>query len=111
MHFRIDASLPRSAAVLLRKLGHDATDVRDAGMRDGPDDAIAAYAKRNHLVLITRDFDFADIRNYPPSLYEGIVVLKFHEDATAAHELRVRSQSVVFTRGAAKPLPLGDPTT
>ena len=50
MHFLIDASLPRSAAVLLRKLGHDATDVRDAGMRDAPDDAIAAYAKRNRLV-------------------------------------------------------------
>jgi len=39
-------------------------------------------------VLITRDFDFADIRNYPPSLYEGIVVLKFHEDATAAHVVK-----------------------
>jgi hypothetical protein len=28
-------------------------------------------------------FDFADIRNYPPSLYQGIVVLKLQEDATA----------------------------
>jgi hypothetical protein len=84
MHFLIDASLPRSTAALLRQLGHDAKDVRDVGMRDAPDDAIAAYAERNHLALITRDFDFADIRNYPPSLYDGIVVLKFREDATAA---------------------------
>jgi hypothetical protein len=37
----------------------------------------------NHLVLVTRDFDFADIPNYPPSLYQGIVVLKLQEDATA----------------------------
>jgi len=44
MHFLIDASLPRSAADLLRRLGHDATDVRYAGMRDAPDDAIADYA-------------------------------------------------------------------
>jgi hypothetical protein len=29
------------------------------------------------------DFDFADIRNYPPLLYQGIVVLKLQEDATA----------------------------
>jgi hypothetical protein len=34
-------------------------------------------------VLVTRDFDFSDIRNYPPSLYQGIVVLKLQEDATA----------------------------
>lgn len=52
-------------------------------MRDAPDDVIAAYARDNHLVLVTRDFDFADIRNYPPSLYQGIVVLKLQEDATA----------------------------
>jgi len=45
--------------------------MRDAGRRDAPDNTIADYARRNHLVLITRDFDFADIRNYPPWLYEG----------------------------------------
>jgi hypothetical protein len=37
----------------------------------------------NRLVLVTRDFDFADIRNYPPSLYQGIVVLKLQEGSTA----------------------------
>jgi len=89
MQFLIDASLPRSAADLLRRLGHDATDVRDAGMRDAPDNAIADYAKRNHLVLITRDFDLADIRNYPPRLYEGILVLKLREDATAGQVVKV----------------------
>jgi predicted nuclease of predicted toxin-antitoxin system len=57
MHFLIDASLPRSAAILLRQLGHDATDVRDAGMGDAPDDGIAEYARRNRLILITRDLD------------------------------------------------------
>jgi predicted nuclease of predicted toxin-antitoxin system len=83
MHFLIDASVPRSAGTVLKQLGHEATDVRDAGMRDAPDNIIAAYARDNHLVLVTRDFDFADIRNYPPSLYQGIVVLKLQEDATA----------------------------
>lgn len=55
----------------------------DVGMRDAPDDIIAAYARDHHLVLVTRDFDFSDIRNYPPSLCQGIVVLKLQEDATA----------------------------
>lgn len=52
--------------MLLRRLGHELTDVRDAGMRSAPDETIAAYAKSNHLVLITRDFDLADIRNTLP---------------------------------------------
>jgi predicted nuclease of predicted toxin-antitoxin system len=63
MHFLIDASLPRSAAVALRQLGHDAVDVRDIGLRSATDDLIAAYARNNRQTLITRDFDFADIRN------------------------------------------------
>jgi hypothetical protein len=33
--------------------------------------------------LVTRDFDFADIRNYPPSEYAGIVVLWLPDDSTA----------------------------
>ena len=89
MHFLIDANLPRSAAVLLRQLGHEATDVRDAGMRAAPDNIIAEYAKRNQLTLVTRDFDFADIRNYPPGLYQGIIVLKVHEDASAEQVTRL----------------------
>ena len=37
-------------------------------MHDVPDETIVQYAKSNHLVLVTRDFDFADIRSYQPSL-------------------------------------------
>jgi predicted nuclease of predicted toxin-antitoxin system len=58
-------------------------------MRDAPDDTIAAHARRNQLVLVTRDFDFADIRNYPPSLYQGIVVLKLQDDAKAEQVVRL----------------------
>jgi predicted nuclease of predicted toxin-antitoxin system len=83
MRFLMDASLPRSAATMLRQLGHEATDVRDIGMGSATDDLIAAHARSNQLTLVTRDFDFADIRNYPPSDYSGIVVLQLPEDATA----------------------------
>jgi|SRR5688572_12959249 len=49
------------------------------------DDATVATLARNHnLVLVTRDFDFADIRNYPPEAYAGIVVLELPEDAIAS---------------------------
>ena len=63
MRFVVDASLPRSAVPLLGELGHEAVDVRDIGMRNATDDVIAAHAQSKRLTLVTRDFDFADIRN------------------------------------------------
>ena len=72
MRFLLDANMPRSAASLLRELSHEVEDVRDV-LPNGADDAtVAAYAIARQLTLITRDFDFADIRNYPPKDYAGI---------------------------------------
>ena len=89
MRFLMDANLPRSAAALLRQMGHDAVDVRDIGMRSATDDVIAAHARRNQQALVTRDFDFADIRNYPPSDHAGIVVLRLPDDATAEQVVKL----------------------
>jgi hypothetical protein len=35
------------------------------------------------MCLITGDFDFADVRNYPPRQYAGLVVLSVPRGATA----------------------------
>ena len=71
MRFLIDANMPRSTAELLKRYNHEAVDVRDIGMGSAADSDIAAYAQQNRLVLVTRDFDFADIRNYPPGDMPG----------------------------------------
>lgn len=89
MRFLVDSSLPRSAAVLLRQIGHDAVDARDVGMHSAADEVIAVHAQRNQQAPITRDLDFADIRNYPPAGYAGIVVLKLPDDATAAQVVKL----------------------
>jgi len=89
MRFLVDASLPRSAVPMLRQLSHDAVDVRDIGMRSATDDVIAAHARSNRLTLVTRDSDFGDTRNYPPADYAGIVVLRPHDDATAAQLVKL----------------------
>lgn len=87
MRFLIDASLPRSCGRVLRKLGHDALDVRDLNMRTTPDELIAAYALSKGLALVSADFDFADIRDYPPAEYHGIIVIDRPEDALVAEVL------------------------
>ena len=84
MKFLLDANMPRSAARLLRELGHEVEDVRDV-LPPGTDDAtVAAHAQARQLILVTRDFDFADIRNYPPKAYAGLIVLELPDDAIAA---------------------------
>ena len=89
MRFLIDTNLPRSTAALLSRLGHEALDVCDIGLGAAEDDAIARHARAQRLALITRDFDFADIRNYPPADYASILVLELPDDATATIILKV----------------------
>ena len=89
MRFLIDANMPRSVAELLKRYDHEAVDVRDIGMGGATDSEIAAYAQMNSLVLVTRDFDFADIRNYPPGRYAGLLVLALPKDAVARFVLQV----------------------
>jgi predicted nuclease of predicted toxin-antitoxin system len=84
MHFPSDVNLPRSTARLLARFGHEATLIRDALPGNTPDAEVARYAQAHRPALLTRDFDFADIRNYPPADYAGLVVLNLPEDAVAA---------------------------
>jgi predicted nuclease of predicted toxin-antitoxin system len=85
MRFLIDADLPRSVNGVIRNRGHEPIDVRDVGLRDAKDSEIARYAQAKGLCLITGDSDFADIRNYPPNRYAGIVVLSLPRTANSAY--------------------------
>jgi predicted nuclease of predicted toxin-antitoxin system len=81
--------MPRGAGPLIRAAGHDATDVRDIGLGGAPDADIAAHAQAHGFAVLTRDFDFADVRNYPPDQYAGLVVLDLPNHAVVATILAV----------------------
>lgn len=102
MRFLIDADLPRSVKALLERYGHEAIDIRDIGMRSAKDPVIARHAQDHRACLLTGDFGFADIRNYPAEKYYGIVVLELPGDATASfiHHLieQMLSQTQVIAR-------------
>lgn len=83
MKFLVDEDLPRSIDHLLRSYGHEAVDVRDIGLRGAKDSQIISYAQNKDLCLVTGDFDFSNIRNYPPAQYAGIIVLSIQKDATS----------------------------
>ncbi len=89
MRFLLDANMPRSAVESVRRLGHEGLDVRDIGLGGADDKQIAAHAKEHGLALITRDFDFSDVRNYTPTEFGGIIVLGLPDDAVAATVVKV----------------------
>jgi hypothetical protein len=44
---------------------------------------------RSATCIFTRDFDFSDVRNYPPADCAGVIVLELPDDAIAATVVRV----------------------
>jgi predicted nuclease of predicted toxin-antitoxin system len=83
LKFFIDEDLPRSAVEIFREAGFEAVDIRDTPLRGQKDWQIADYVKAEGYCLVTGDYDFADIRNYPPSQYHGLIVVNAGRDATA----------------------------
>ena len=63
-------------ASLFAEAGHDAVTILDQRMGGANDPDIAAICLSEGRILVTLDMDFTDIRDYPPHLYPGIVVLR-----------------------------------
>lgn len=60
MKFLVDAQLPPALAHFLKKAGHSAVHVTDVGLKNADDSAIWDHASENHLVIVTKDEDFAE---------------------------------------------------
>ncbi len=74
--FKLDENLPGALAGLFTEAGHDAVTVNEQEMTGANDPRIASACLSEGRALITLDMDFADIRNYPPQDYPGLVVFR-----------------------------------
>ena len=83
MDFLLDANMPRSALGALTDAGHQAWHIRDIGLGDATDERIDRHAQTQGWILVTRDLDFCDIRNYPPEHTSGRLVLRVDDTSTA----------------------------
>lgn len=61
MKFLVDAQMSPAVARWLREAGHEATPVREVGLREADDGAICAYALQTGAVVLTKDEDFAEL--------------------------------------------------
>lgn len=81
MRFKVDENLPVEVANLLRQEGHDAETVYQQRMSGVPDPNIAAVCRAEGRALVTMDLGLGDIRQYPPTDYHGIVVLRLRRQS------------------------------
>jgi len=82
--FKTEENLHPSAAEWLRAQGHDAVTVWDEGLRGRVDGEIAEACRLEKRILVTLDVAFADIRLYPPERYDGLLVLRLHNQSRAS---------------------------
>nr|VFJ65801.1 MAG: Predicted nuclease, contains PIN domain, potential toxin-antitoxin system component [Candidatus Kentron sp. FM]VFJ68989.1 MAG: Predicted nuclease, contains PIN domain, potential toxin-antitoxin system component [Candidatus Kentron sp. FM]VFK17708.1 MAG: Predicted nuclease, contains PIN domain, potential toxin-antitoxin system component [Candidatus Kentron sp. FM] len=68
---------------VLTEAGHFARHVRDLGLGSATDEVIDRRAQGEGSILVTRDLDFSDIRNYPPENAAGRLVLRVDDTSTA----------------------------
>lgn len=80
--------MPYSAKDLFGK-PHKVFHVKDINLQNAQDNDIISWAKQHKAALVTRDFDFANILNFPPKSNAGIIVLKVPYFYTASDIKRV----------------------
>ena len=83
MLIKTDENLHPDVAALLREGGHDALTVSEQQLQGSTDAVIIEVCRREDRALITLDVGFADIRNYPPEQYRGLIVLRLNSQSRA----------------------------
>lgn len=85
VQFLLDADLSPRLATTIGEYGHEAIHVDALLPPRTPDHLVAEIALQIGRCLITGDFDFADLREFEPRDYLGIVVLTLPRNAGSAY--------------------------
>jgi hypothetical protein len=76
VRLKTDENLPVLVAGLLRAAGHDVETADAEGLVGKPDPAVLQVCQTERRAFVTLDLGVADIRQYPPADYEGLIVLR-----------------------------------
>ena len=72
---------------------------RKQALQGDEDEVVAEACRKESLCLITADLDFAQILDYPPENYEGLIVLRHPHPTLAGMAMLVRQIVVALARG------------
>ncbi len=86
IRFLADECIFDCTVAFLRDRGWEVTTVKELGLQGAKDPLIFSQAQALGAVLLTRDLEFGDIRRFPPSRHQGIIVLKMtYRDSREVH--------------------------
>src|SRR5262249_38247833 len=88
MRFKVDENLHEDVAAALNGRGHDALTVHGQGLRGSADTRLGDACRQEGRALVTLDLDFANIQEYPPEDFPGLIVLRMGAQSLP-HVLRV----------------------
>lgn len=73
--FLIDENLEGDTTEILRRLGWNACNVSDLGLKGHDDKEVFAAAWREDRMLLTNDHDFLDDRHFPEHRNPGVIII------------------------------------
>jgi predicted nuclease of predicted toxin-antitoxin system len=76
LKFKLDENLSPALAGVFSVAGHEAHSILEQSLGGKSDAAVIEVCARESRALVTLDLDFANIQQYPPAQYAGIVVLR-----------------------------------
>lgn len=76
MRFKLDENVDLRCRELLAAGGHDVATVAEEHLGGAEDADVAERCLEEGRCLITADQDFAQIVDYPPEKYAGLIVLR-----------------------------------
>ena len=76
LRFLADQCVPTAVIETLRDAGYEVWYLRDYLPIESPDFVVISKAQELGMILISLNGDFANISNYPPNNYQGIVALQ-----------------------------------
>ena len=88
MRFKVDENLQEDIAIALRSKGHDASTVHDQKMRGESDSRLGEVCRAEGRAIVSLDLDLANVRDYPPRDYPGLIVLRL-TDQSRPYVLRI----------------------
>jgi len=84
LKFKLDENFGSRTQHLFQAYGHDVQTVRMQGLQGSPDPYLFEVCRVEQRCLVTLDLDFADVLRFPPSLSNGIVVIRLPRNPSLA---------------------------
>jgi predicted nuclease of predicted toxin-antitoxin system len=88
MRVKLDENQPLALLAVLREAGHEAETAADEGLASRPDAELVARCQAERRAILTFDLDLANLREYPPEQYSGLLVLRLKSQAVH-HVVRI----------------------